>query len=293
MRPRHTRRGNPTTCIDDPTRRCPGRRVAGCGARPARCLTPAHDGRDRRTPRHRRHQRRGPRHDRAEGVIPSPQAWRLRPRRQRGQMPRAIPAPVSGGAGPVASRGQGRRRGPRGHGSRSSSTPGPHLLRPRAATAASEPRRQRHRGRCAPTQAAAPLGPCEDPRVRPRRQPTGPASLTEVVEPGSSVLGGPRWRHVAGRWSAPWSSTREACSQLSANGQQSLSSRLYPCRCWGRGCRVSRRIPPAALPLTVVRTRQSPEPQDNVQRGEPPTPQSRHAPWQSSRRRLMRCSPRP
>jgi hypothetical protein len=177
------------TCIADPTRRCRQRRVAGV-AELARCLTPAPGGRGRCTPRHRRPQRRGPRHDRAEGVIPSRRGWRPRPRRQRGQMPRAILAPGSGDAGPAASRGQGRRRGRLGHGPRSSSTPGRHLFRPRDATAASEPRRQRHRGRCAPTQAPAPHGPCADPRVRARRQASGSVSLTE---PTRTVLLG-TWR---------------------------------------------------------------------------------------------------
>jgi hypothetical protein len=162
----------------------------GGGGRTARCFTPAPGGRGRCTPRHRRSQRQVPGHDRAEGVIPSRRGWRPRPRRQRGQMPRAIPAPVSGGAGPAGSRGQGRRRGPRGHGSRSASTPGRHLCRPRDATAASEPRRQRHRGRCAPTQVPAPHRPCADPRVRAPRQGSGSVSPTE---PTRTVLLG-AWR---------------------------------------------------------------------------------------------------
>jgi hypothetical protein len=155
-----------------------------------RRLTPSHGGRGRCTPRHRRPQRRGRRVDRAEGVIPSRRGWRPRPRRQRGRTPRAILAPVSGDAGPAASRGRGRRRGPRGHGPRSSSTPGRHLCRPRDATAVSEPRRQRHRGRCAPTQAPAPHGPCADPRARARRQASGSVSLTE---PTRTLLFG-TWR---------------------------------------------------------------------------------------------------
>lgn len=170
----------------------------GGGGRTARCLTPAPGGRGRCTPQHRWPQRRGPRHDRAEGVIPSRRGWRPRPRRQRARMPRAILVPVSGGGGPAASRGQGRRRGPRGHGPRSLSTHGRHLFRPRDATAASEPRRQRHRGRCAPTQVPAPHGPCADPRVRARRQASGSVSLPEPTEPCSSVHGGPR----AGAWAA-------------------------------------------------------------------------------------------
>jgi hypothetical protein len=162
----------------------------GCWSYTARCLTPAAGARGRCTPRHRRPQRRVPRHDRAVGVIPSRRGWRPRPRRQRGQMPRAILVPVSGGAGPAASRGQGRRRGRLGHGPRSSSTPGRHRCRPRDATAASAPRRQRHRGRCAPTQAPAPHGPCADPRVRARRQASGSVSPTE---PTRTVLLG-TWR---------------------------------------------------------------------------------------------------
>jgi hypothetical protein len=162
----------------------------GGGGGTARCLTPAPGGRGRCMPRHRRPQRRGPRHDRAEGVNPSRRGWRPRPRRQRGQMPRAILVSVSAGAGPAASRGQVRRRGPRGHGPRSLSTPGQHLFRPRDAMAASEPRRQRHRGRCAPTQVPAPHGPCADPRVRARRQASGPVSL---IEPTRTALLG-TWR---------------------------------------------------------------------------------------------------
>jgi hypothetical protein len=180
---------------NDPHRRphasvSPGGVWRGRGAGTARCLTPAPGGRGRCTQRHRRPQRPGPRHDRAEGVIPSRRGWRPRPRRQRGRMPRAILAPVSGGAGPAASRGQGRRRGPRGHGPRSSSTPGRHLFRPRDAMAASEPRRQRHRGRCAPTQVPAPHRPCVDPTVRARRQASGSESLTV---PTRTVLHG-AWR---------------------------------------------------------------------------------------------------
>ncbi len=151
----------------------------------ARCLTPAAGGRGRYTPLHPRPQRRGPRHDQAEGVIPSRRGWRPRPRRQRGQMPRAILVPVSGDAGPAASRGRGRRRGPRGHGPRSSSTPGRHLRRPRDATAPSERRRQLHRGRSAPTPAPAPHGPCVDPRVRARRQASGSGRDTRPRTLGS------------------------------------------------------------------------------------------------------------
>jgi hypothetical protein len=151
--------------------------TGGGEARTAPCLTPSPGGRGRCTPRHRRPQRRGRRDDRTEGVIPSRRGWRPRPQRQRGRTPRAIPAPVSGDAGPAASRGQGRRREPRGHGPRSSSTPGRHPCRPRDATATSEPRRQRHRGRCAPTQAFAPHGPYAHPRVRARRQASGSVSL--------------------------------------------------------------------------------------------------------------------
>jgi hypothetical protein len=170
--------------------------LAGLVVAPGLCrrckrrLTPSHGGRGRCTPRHRRPQRRGRRDDRAEGVIPSQRGWRPRPRRQRVRTPRAILAPVSGDAGPAASRGRGRRRGPRGHGPRSSSTPGRHLCRPRDATAVSEPRRQRHRGRCAPTQAPAPHGPCADPRARARRQASGSVSLTE---PTRTLLFG-TWR---------------------------------------------------------------------------------------------------
>jgi hypothetical protein len=139
-------------------------------ARTARCLEPSCGGRGRCTPRRRRPQRRGPRDDRAEGVIPSRRGWRPRPRRQLGRTPRAILAPVNGDAGRAASRGRGRRRGPRGHGSRSSSTLGRRPCRPRDATAASEPRRRRRRGRCAPMQAPAPPGPCANPTMRARRQ---------------------------------------------------------------------------------------------------------------------------
>jgi hypothetical protein len=197
--PRRARPGGPcradrTTCIADHTHRCHRRRVAGMAgmAELARldALTPAPGGRARYTPRHRRPQRQGPRHDRAEGGIPSRRGWRPRPRRQRGQMPRASLAPVSGGAGPAASRGQGRGRGPRGHGPRSSSTPGRHLFRPRDAMAASEPRWQRHRGRCAPTQVPAPHRPCADPTVRAHRQASGSESLTQ---PTRTVLHG-AWR---------------------------------------------------------------------------------------------------
>jgi hypothetical protein len=170
----------------------------GGAGRPARCLTPAPGGPSRCTPRHRWPQRRGPRHDRVEGVIPSRRGWRPRPRRQRGQKPRAILAPVSGDAGPAASRGQGRRRGRRGHGPRSSSTPGRHRFRPRDATAASEPRRQRHLGRCAATQVPALHGLCADPRVRARRQASGSVSL---AEPARTVPLG-AWRTRIGDWAA-------------------------------------------------------------------------------------------
>ena len=139
-------------------------------ARTARCVKPSPGGRGRCTPRRRRPQRRGPLDDRAEGVIPSRRGWRPRPRRQLGRTPRAILAPVSDDAGRAASRGRGRHRGPRGHGSRSSSTLGRHPCRPRDATAVSEPRRRRRRGRCAPMQAPAPPGPCANPTMRARPQ---------------------------------------------------------------------------------------------------------------------------
>lgn len=139
-------------------------------ARTARCVKPSPGGRGRCTPRHRRPQRRGPRDDRAEGVIPSRRGWRPHPRRQLGRTPQAILAPVSDDAGRAAFRGRGRHRGLRGHGSRSSSTLGRHPCRPRDATAVSEPRRRRRRGRCAPMQAPAPLGPCANPTMRARPQ---------------------------------------------------------------------------------------------------------------------------
>ena len=139
-------------------------------ARTARCVKPSPGGRGRCTPRRRRSQRRGPRDDRAEGGIPSRRGWRPRPRRQPGQTPRAILAPVSDDAGRAASRGRGRHRGPRGHGPRSSSTLGRHPCRPMDAPAVSEPRRRRRRGRCAPMQAPAPPGPCANPTMRARPQ---------------------------------------------------------------------------------------------------------------------------
>jgi hypothetical protein len=139
-------------------------------ARPAPRLQPSPGGRGRCTPRRPRPRRRGPRDDRAEGVIPSWRGWRPRPRRQLGRTPRAILASVSGDAGRAASRGRGRRRGPRGHGSRSSPTLGRRRCRPRDATAASEPRRRRRRGRPAPMQAPAPPDPCANPTMRARGQ---------------------------------------------------------------------------------------------------------------------------
>jgi hypothetical protein len=137
-------------------------------ARTARCVKPSPGGRGRCTPRRRRPPRRGPLDDRAEGVIPSRRGSRPRPRRPLGRTPRAILAPVSDDAGRAASRGRGRHRGPRGHGSRSSSTLGRHPCRPTDATAVSEPRRRRRRGRYAPMQAPAPPGPCANTTMRAR-----------------------------------------------------------------------------------------------------------------------------